>query len=181
MSKNPAVLGSELLARTAGGDRLAFRELYAQAGPRLFAICLRMMKSRDQAEDVLQESFIKIWERSHLYDPAKGEAMAWMATVTRHCALDRLRRHPVGTVAFDEAVVAEVENRMAELQGNAGDSGDLHRCLKHLREDYRNAVVLAYVNGMTHEDLSRQLGKPMGTIKSWVRRGLEQLKECMAQ
>jgi RNA polymerase sigma-70 factor (ECF subfamily) len=181
MSKNPAVSLSELLVRTAGGDKAAFRDLYAQAGPRLFAICLRMLKARDQAEDVLQDAFVKIWEHSYQFDPEKGEALAWIATVTRNCALDRLRKNPKSAVSFDESVIAEVETRMADLAGSPDEAGDLHKCLRSLREDYRNAVVLAYVNGMTHEDLARHFGKPMGTIKSWVRRGLEQLKECMTQ
>ena len=174
-----AVSYAEMLLRVAEGNRAAFRNLYAAAGPKLFAICLRMMRSRDQAEDVFQEAFAKIWERSWQFDPGKGEAMAWLATVTRHCALDRLRRTPAGDVSFDEAVAEEIDARTAALDLQAGDSADLRRCLEGLREDYRNAVVLAYVNGLTHEELAEKLGKPVGTIKSWVRRGLEQLKECM--
>ncbi len=168
-----------LLGRTAAGDRQAFRALYETTGPRLFAITLRMVKARDIAEDVLQEAFVKIWERSWQYDPAKGEALAWLATVTRHCALDRLRKQPRSHVAFDEAIVAEVDAQLGQLTETMGEAGDLRRCLAALREDFRKAVVLAYVNGFTHEELAEQLGKPMGTVKSWVRRGLEQLKGCM--
>jgi RNA polymerase sigma-70 factor, ECF subfamily len=179
MSKIPAVSSSELLLAIANGNRAAFRTLYAEAGPRLFAICLRMMKARDQAEDVMQAAFVRIWERSHQFDPAKGEAMAWLATVTRHCALDRLRAQPKATISFDESVVEEMDGHMAAFEASPGGHGDLHRCLKRLREDYRNVVVLAYVNGLTHDELAVRFGKPLGTVKSWVKRGLEQLKECM--
>lgn len=179
MSGLPSVSYADMLTRIAAGDRPAFRDLYAQAGPKLFAICLRMMKSRDQAEDVFQEAITKIWERSWQFDAGKGDAMAWLATVTRHCALDRLRKQPKAHVSFDEEITGEIDAYTPVLDIGAGNSGDLRRCLEQLREDYRNAVVLAYVNGLTHEELAGRLGKPVGTIKSWVRRGLEQLKECM--
>lgn len=179
MSGPETVQVHELLIRVANGDRPAFRTLYAKAGPKLFAICLRMMRSRDQAEDVFQEAFVKIWERSWQFDPAKGDGLAWAATVTRHCALDRLRRTPRQHVAIDEAVTAEIDSGAPVLQPDLAASSDLQECLSKLRIDYRQAVVLAYVNGLTHEELAEQLGKPLGTIKSWVKRGLEQLKECM--
>ena len=169
----------ELLDRTAAGDRQAFKSLYLAAGPRLFAIAIRMMRSRDLAEDVLQEAFVKIWERSWQFDPAKGEALAWLATVTRHTALDRLRKQPRSVVAFDETVVEEIDAQLGALTSSLGEASDLRRCLSNLREDYRKAVILAYINGLTHEELAQQLGKPVGTVKSWVRRGLEQLKGCM--
>ena len=179
MNALPPVDLSDMLARIASGDRAAFRTLYAQAGPRLFAICLRMMRVRDQAEDVMQEVFTRIWEKSWQFDPARGEAQAWLATVTRHCALDRLRKASHPHVVFDENAVEEIDAAGARLAPGPGEAGDLHRCLGALRKDYRNTVVLAYVNGLTHEELASHLGKPVGTVKSWVRRGLEQLKECM--
>jgi RNA polymerase sigma-70 factor, ECF subfamily len=174
-----SVTYADMLTRTAAGDRAAYRVLYAQAGPKLFAICLRMTKTKDQAEDVFQEAFMRIWERSWQFDPGKGEALAWLATVTRHCALDRLRKQTASLVTFDETVIDEIDAHTAALDTGAGEAGDLKRCLAHLRDDYRNAVVLAYVNGLTHEELAGRLDKPIGTIKSWVRRGLGQLKECM--
>lgn len=179
MSGPSSVSYADMLTRIASGDRAAFRELYAQAGPKLFAICLRMMKSRDQAEDVFQEAITKIWEKSWQFDRDKGDGMAWLATVTRHCALDRLRKQPAGHVSFDEEISEEIDAYTSALEIGTGSTGDLRRCLEQLREDYRNAVVLAYVNGLTHEELAVRFGKPIGTIKSWVRRGLEQLKECV--
>jgi RNA polymerase sigma-70 factor (ECF subfamily) len=168
----------DLLSKTANGDKAAFRALYAEVGPKLFAICLRMMRSRDEAEDVFQEAFVKIWERSHQYDASKGQPLAWLATITRNCALDRLRKPGRTALPFDEAVVEEIDAHVQAIDQTA-EGRDLQRCLEELREDYRRVIVLAYVNGMTHEELASQLDKPMGTIKSWVRRGLEQLKGCM--
>jgi RNA polymerase sigma-70 factor, ECF subfamily len=179
MTSLPPVVVGELLAKVALGDRPAFRAFYAEAGPRLFAICLRMMRNRDEAEDVLQETFVRIWERSHLYDPAKGAGLAWAATIARHCSLDRLRKPGRDHQPFDEQMIEQVDSHVAGLD-HSGEGHDLKRCLGALREDYRNAVILAYMNGLTHEELSEQLGKPLGTIKSWVRRGLDQLKDCMS-
>lgn len=179
MSGPPPVSYVELLGRTASGDRQAFKSLYLATGPRLFAIAIRMMRSRDLAEDVLQEAFVKIWERSWQFDPAKGEALAWLATVTRHTALDRLRKQPRKVVAFDETIVDEIDAQLGTLTSSMGEASDLRRCLANLREDYRKVVILAYINGLTHEELAGQLGKPVGTVKSWVRRGLEKLKGCM--
>ena len=172
---------NDLILRIANGDRAAFRQVYTLAGPKLFAICLRLMRRREEAEEILQEAFVRIWERSHQFDPAKGQAAAWLATITRHCALDRLRKPGRDTVEFDETVVSEIDSQVAALASHAGEALDLHRCLGALRKDYRDTVVLAYVNGMTHEELAAYLGKPVGTIKSWVRRGLDQLKDCMSQ
>ncbi len=170
---------NELLLKVAAGDRAAFRALYGAAGPRLYAICLRMMRRRDQADDVFQEVFVKVWERSWQFDPAKGDGPAWLATVTRHCALDRLRRVPRNQVEIDDQVIAEIDSAATLVQPVTDVTGRLQPCLGGLRDDYRTVVVLAYVHGLTHEELAERLGRPLGTIKSWVRRGLEQLRECM--
>jgi RNA polymerase sigma-70 factor (ECF subfamily) len=179
MSARNAVEISELLVAVASGDRAAFRSLYAAAGPRLYAVCLRMMRSKDLADDVFQEACVKVWERSWQFDPARGDGMAWLFTLTRHCALDRLRRQPRNQVAIDEAVTAEIDAHAAQPASDGADALALQRCLSRLRDDYRQAVVLAYVNGLTHEELAHRLDRPLGTIKSWVKRGLDQLKDCL--
>ena len=180
MNLPPSVEADELLTKTALGDRGAFRTLYTKVGPRLFAICLRMMRNRDEAEDVMQEAFVRIWEKSHLYDPAKGAGLAWAATLARHCCLDRLRKPGRNHQPFDDELIDQIDRHVANLDHGYGETHDLKRCLGGLRKDYRNAVILAYMNGLTHEELSEQLNKPLGTIKSWVRRGLDQLKDCMS-
>ncbi len=180
MMKLSTVTCSELLQQIAEGDRRAFRDLYGQVGPKLFAVCLRMMKTRAEAEDVLQDAFVKIWERSWQFDPAKGDGLAWAATVTRHTALDRLRSRTRTYVSIDEDVTAEIDAAVStEVSDHIGEFGALDRCLGVLREDFRKAVVMSYVNGLTHEELARSMGKPLGTVKSWVNRGLAELRECM--
>lgn len=175
----PATLEGMLL-RVASGDHAAFRTVYAQTGPKLFAICLRMMKRKDQAEDVFQEAFAKIWQRSWQFDPGKGEALAWLATVTRNCALDRLRKSKESDVPYDETITDGIDAQTMTLAGkNAGEGIDLQRCLGQVREDFRNSVVLVYMNGLSYEELACRLGTPVSTAKTWVRRGLIQLKECM--
>lgn len=172
---------SGLLCQVANGDRAAFQSLYALSGSRLFAICVRMMKTRSEAEDVFQDAFLRIWEKSWQFDPAKGEAMAWMATVTRHTALDRLRASKHVHVSIDDDVTEEIDKAMSVAPQYSGDNRDLSRCLGALREDFRNVVVLAYVKGLSHRELAEQFDKPIGTIKVWASRGLAQLKECMDQ
>jgi RNA polymerase sigma-70 factor, ECF subfamily len=169
----------DLLLSVANGDRAAFRALYAKTGPKLYAICLRMMRTKDKADDVYQEAFVKVWERSWQFDPAKGDGLAWLATVTRHCALDRMRGAPKNHVEIDNAVSNEIDAVSVSVQADHMAARSLHRCLGQLREEHRNAVVLAYVHGLTHEEMAERFGRPLGTIKSWVKRGLEQLKGCL--
>ena len=170
-----------LIARVAHGDRAAFREIYDSTGPKLLAICLRLMRQREEAEEVLQEAFVRVWERSHQFDPAKGEGGAWLSTIARHCALDRLRKPGRSAISLDESVVAEIDKHVAGLRPGDGHALDLQRCLRAMRREYRESVVLAYVNGLTHEEMAIHFGKPVGTIKSWVRRGLDLLKDCMCR
>ncbi len=177
MSPDQAVSLVDLLRAVANGDRASFRELYAEAGGRLFAVCLRLMRNREEAEDVLQEAFIRIWERSYLFDPARGDALGWMATIARNCAVDRLRRPGRRNLPFDEAVAEEIDAKAALPDTLSAVA--LRHCLENLRPEYREVIVLSYINGMTHDDLAQALGRPSGTVKSWIRRGLEQLKGCM--
>ncbi|MGB9142512.1 MAG: sigma-70 family RNA polymerase sigma factor [Aestuariivirga sp.] len=171
-----------MLERVAAGDHTAFRAVYAQAGPKLYAICLRMimMKIKEQAEEVFQEVFVKVWQRSWQFDPGKGEALAWLASVTRNCALDSLRRNKQSHVPFDETVVGEIDAQTMAFAGkNASEAIDLRRCLGQVQEHFRDSVLLVYMNGLSYEELASRLGKPVGTAKTWVRRGLIQLRECM--
>lgn len=180
MNLSDPVSPSELLSRVAEGDRAAFRQVYDIAGPRLFAICLRMLRTRTEAEDVLQDAFVKIWERSWQYDATKGNAMAWLATIARNTALDRLRAPGRRHITIDDDVTAEIDRAMSVAAVDVMGHGELDRCLSGLRDDYRKAIVMTFVNGLTHEELAAELGKPLGTIKSWINRGLAQLKDCMS-
>jgi RNA polymerase sigma-70 factor, ECF subfamily len=169
----------QLLRGTARGDRAAFAKLYTRTAAKLFGIALRIMRQREPAEEVLQESFVAVWERARDYDAARGSAMGWLATIVRHCAIDQLRRRaarPESRSAPEEALLAlaspDSTDSRAELRA-------LQRCLDELDEEPRRAVLLAYCYGLTRVELAARLAVPVGTVKSWLRRSLEHLKQCL--
>lgn len=159
-----------LLMRCADGDRAAFRELYAAVSPRLHGIVLRVLRDRDAAADALQEAFLRIWSRASAFQAGRGHPMAWMGVIARRCALDRVAadRPTEPLDAFD--IAADVETPRDPR---------LAACLERLPEMHRKAVLLTYLYGMTHTELADALGAPLGTVKTWVRRGALALKECL--
>ncbi len=166
-----------LLQATAEGDKEAFARLYQLSSGRLFAIALRVTRSRDIAEDVLQDAFVTIWRKAGQYYPDRGAPMAWMTTIVRSRAIDALRRRPA------EAPEPEVEKAPVDQEAAWINTGSLEMrgCLDKLPENHRKALLLAYYYGLTHVELAEELNAPLGTVKSWVRRGLLQLKECVDQ
>lgn len=167
------------LAAIAKGDEAALRRVWDRAAPTLLGLCLRLMRRRHAAEDVLQESFVRIWRKAHHYDPTLGEPLAWMAAVTRRVALDHLRRQRGRSeTELDERALAPSASD-DPLTGLDLAATDVARCLERLPSMQRRAILLAYYQGMTHSELASALGAPLGTVKSWVRRGLVDLKECL--
>jgi len=168
-----------LLAASGQGDRRAFQQVYQLSSPRLYGIALRMLRQREQAEEVLQEAFVAIWRKASHYQPERGEPLAWMASIVRNRAIDRLRaekRAPNTVATLDDIP----EARLAEDLSGLGDDG-LAGCLEQLKADQRGAIILAYYHGLTHEELAAHFDAPLGTVKSWVRRGLIRLKDCLDQ
>jgi RNA polymerase sigma-70 factor (ECF subfamily) len=173
---------AELLSATARGDRAAFARLYELTSGKLFALALGILRRRDWAEEVLQEAFIRLWRSAHRFDPAKGSAMSWMVTIVRNSALTALERRPREISAEDVGAAAEpadtapdpLEQAMQSSQARA-----LFECLQHLEEPQRRSIMLAYYEGLTHTELAARLAAPLGTVKSWIRRGLMHLKECL--
>lgn len=171
---------ADLLVKTAHGDRAAFKKVYEAAAPQLLGIALRLMRHRDQAEEVLQDSFLAIWQKAAQFADDRGSPMAWMATIVRHRAIDRLRaskRQPLQE-ALDEAQACET---LCCVRAQAGSRLDVCDALATLPETYRQAVTLAVVEGLTHEELAIRLDAPLGTVKSWVRRGLLAMKESLSR
>ena len=174
------------LAAIGRGDRRAFAELYAATSPQLFALLLRMLQRRDWAEEALQDCYVRIWQKSDSYTPERGAPLAWLTTIARYRALDllRARRPEVNESAFDEEQPSPLE-RADEAQGPEAGAmqregiGRLEDCMNGLIEEQRTSVLLAYYEGYTHSELARRMKAPMGTVKSWVRRGLLQLRDCM--
>jgi RNA polymerase sigma-70 factor, ECF subfamily len=168
-----------LLEAVASGDRKAFRSLYDESAPVLFAICVRLMRDRDEAQDVLQEAMIRIWRKAHLFDASKGNAMAWMAVVTRNCALSRLATAPPLSSSLDEAeVLAATEARPS---GDPVIAADVRKCLKKLNEKYGECVTLTYLHGLSYEELAMHMGAPLGSVKSWVHRAVRELALCVGK
>jgi RNA polymerase sigma-70 factor, ECF subfamily len=169
----------QLVLRTAARDRAAFAALYAQTAAKLFGIALRIMQQKEPAEEVLQESFVAVWERAAGYDPARGSAIGWLITIVRHCAIDQQRRRaarPEGRSAREEALLALASPDRAD---SGAELRVLQRCLDELDPAPRRAVLLAYCYGLTRDELAVHLAVPVGTVKSWLRRSLERLKRCL--
>jgi RNA polymerase sigma-70 factor, ECF subfamily len=174
-----AVLLQQQLRRIARRDRAAFSALYAQTSAKLFGIALRITRSREAAEDVLQESFVAVWDRASDYDPARGSAMGWLVTIVRHCAIDQRRRRAArseGRIAPEEALASVAASESADSRAGLRA---LQRCLDELDPEPRLAVLLAYCYGLTRGELARHLAVPVGTVKSWLRRSLERLQKCL--
>jgi len=176
---------SALLAATARGDRAAFAELYARTSARLFAVLLRMLKQTDWAEEALQDSYMRVWRRSESYAPERGSPMAWLSTIARYRALDliRMRRAALDDAASgtlnDPEAQADDAPRPDEHAAQHEGLAQLQNCLGALALEQRRSVLLAYYEGYTHAELARRLDAPLGTVKSWVRRGLQQLRACL--
>lgn len=175
-----------LLARVAIGDRLALRAIYDQSASKLFGLALRITGKRDLAEDVVQESFVSIWHHAADYRPQLAAPMTWMTTIVRNRALDALRRTAAARLAtatpLDDAPEADLADETAgpaELAQASQQARALNRCLQRLDQGQRQAIVLAYLQDLSHSELSERMHAPLGTIKSWIRRGLERLRACL--
>jgi RNA polymerase sigma-70 factor (ECF subfamily) len=176
-----------LLQASASGDQRAFQQLYQSSSSHLFALLVRMLKRRDWAEEALQDCYLKIWQKSESYEPQKGAPMTWLMTIARYRALDLLR------MKRPEVLEADGDEHSPDHLGQAPDPGQdpharaveseglgmLERCMQGLQEEQRASVLLAYYEGYTHLELAKRLKAPLGTVKSWVRRGLQHLRECL--
>ena len=174
---------AELLQKTAAGDQLAFKELYEKCSPKLMSLCLRLMQTEALAEDVLQEGFIKIWDKADSYTPGKGKAMTWMSTVIRNKGLDKLRSlktRPIETeIQFEGLEFTSTDLTPDSQENMSQEMKGLMDCLDTLKPAQRECILLSYYYGHTHQELSEKLGKPLGTIKAWIRRGLEDIRPCL--
>ncbi len=173
-----------LLERCADGDRSAFERLYRVTSPRLFGLLIKMLRQKDLAEDVLQDTFVQVWRRAGSFTRDRGQAEAWLTSIARNRAIDWIRRGGQRELLADDDSLldqpsddTEPDQRTIELQ----TSGQLHRCLNQLKGQQRTGIRLAFLGGMSHGEVAAQLDAPLGTTKSWIRRGLESLKRCLAR
>lgn len=178
---DPALLAA-LLARVALGEGEAFESLYALAAPVLLAVLMRMLRQRDFAEDVLQDVFVKVWQQAGQYDQSRGRPLAWLVSIARYRAIDLQRANRPTVVLDEEAAAREPQFQVAGPAEGAeamGASSALMRCLELIAAPQRRCIILAYADGLTHDQISRSVGEPLGTVKSWVRRSLASLRKCL--
>jgi RNA polymerase sigma-70 factor, ECF subfamily len=169
----------QLIRRTSRRDTAAFAILYAQTAPKLFGIALRIIGRREEAEEILQEAFVAVWERSADYDAAKGSAMVWLTSILRHCAIDHVRRRAVRPESRGAPEEVLLGLAAAGSTDQGAELGALQRCLGELDEQPRRAVLLAYLYGFTREEIAADFAVPLGTVKTWIRRSVERLKRCL--
>ncbi|GAA4643117.1 sigma-70 family RNA polymerase sigma factor [Pontixanthobacter gangjinensis] len=174
------------IARLADGDRSALEFIYSATSAKLFGICLRILGSRDEAEDALQDVYISLWRSAGRYDPARASPISWLATFARNRAIDRLRSGGGGGRVQREAApieeAAEISDSApladAMLETTQRDA-KIHHCLGELEDRTQDAIRTAFFEGTTYAELAEAKDVPLGTMKSWVRRGLEKLKRCL--
>jgi RNA polymerase sigma-70 factor (ECF subfamily) len=176
----------QLLARIGLRDRAALRTLYDAVSPSLFGVAIRIVNRRDRAEEVMQDAFINIWNKAAGYDSATSQPMTWMTAIVRNRALDELRRETrnVAQSLDDEKMgsASDIEDSRPnplELLEQAADSLRIRGCLDAIEGPQRQCLALAYYHGLSHSELARQIGSPIGTVKVWLRRGLQKMKRCL--
>jgi RNA polymerase sigma-70 factor (ECF subfamily) len=172
-----------LLAQCALKNQRAFADLYGLTSAKLYGVALRILRRQDWAEDVLQECYISIWNHAGNYAVQKSAPLTWMTSIVRNRCLDWLRRPQTETTGteYDVAVEAWQDGSPGPIEQlmAAGDAQALARCLRQLEGKQRQSIMLAFFHGMTHTELAGHMKEPLGTVKTWVRRGLERLKGCL--
>ncbi|WP_024605718.1 MULTISPECIES: sigma-70 family RNA polymerase sigma factor [unclassified Pseudoalteromonas] len=164
-----------LLCATAQGDKNAFSSLYQQTSGKLFAISLNMLTNRAHAEEALQDAFIKIWHNASEYNASKGTVISWMISIVRYRSLDSLRYHKVRK----EQSLGDDKYENECIDVNYDEETKLVNCIEQLEPQQKQAIHLAYYKGLSHSELVAHIETPLGTVKSWIRRGLMQLQRCL--
>ena len=187
---------ARLLSRSGLGDRAAFATLYDRTSAHLFAVVLRINRDRAQAEDILQEVFVRVWRAAQTFDAAQSQPLTWLTSIARNRAIDSLRRQqtqpqiqslagvdsPGADPSDDRDVYDTVVDDAAgplELLSQASEARALSKCMQALNAQQRQCVALAFYDGLSHAEVAEQLRQPLGTVKSWVRRGLLALRGCL--
>ena len=185
--KDPEHLHGLLLA-AARRDAQAFRTLYDATAPRLFGFALRILHKRELAEEALQDGYVAIWHAAHTYQAALAAPMTWMATIVRNKAHDIRRRQDtaveIDADGFDSDIVAALATPgpgPEDALQRSAQAQALARCLATLERRHQQAIGLAFFHELTHGEVAQQLALPLGTVKTWIRRGLDRLKTCLAR
>jgi RNA polymerase sigma-70 factor, ECF subfamily len=171
-----------LLGRCAERDEQALKELYELVSPQLFGLLLRILKRPSLAEDALQDVMVRVWQHAGQYAAYRGRAKAWLVSVARYRAIDMLRtQHDHASI--DELPLEMLPDPSAEDPSETTTPGRLRialtHCLERLSSDQRQSIALAYIDGYSHDEIAAAIDRPVGTVKSWLRRGLANLKRCL--
>lgn len=170
----------QLLAQCSLGNRQAFETLYRSVSPRLHGIALRFMGRQDLAEEVLQESFVRIWFNASRYEAHLSAPLTWMINITRNLAIDQLRKHREQPLSDGQQDAITDESPSAhELLDSEREAHALNRCLDSLEGMQRQSITVAYFQGLSCSELADHLAAPLGSVKSWIRRGMERLRRCL--
>jgi RNA polymerase sigma-70 factor (ECF subfamily) len=176
-----AILQQYLLDSSRGNHK-AFQSLYENTSPYLYSLALRLLKDESLASEVLQEAFVQIWYGAKDYQADKGSPMAWMATIVRYRALDLIRREKSQKTRMEAAGKEPVYDdapEPSETVENSKEMQKLIRCLQPIQAEQRKSILLAFYNGYSHAEIAKIVNAPIGTVKSWIRRGLSRVRECM--
>jgi RNA polymerase sigma factor (sigma-70 family) len=174
-----AALGS-LLQGVSRGDPSALSELYDRTSAKLYGICLRLLADDGEAQDVLQEVYMSVWRRADQFDQSRGSPIAWLATIARNRSLDRLRSRPRAAEPIEAAIeIADDRATAFDLASAGQERVRLASCLDGLEERPRTMIRAAFLEGRSYPELAAAAAVPLPTMKSWIRRGLQQLRGCL--
>lgn len=170
----------KLLHLSASGDEQAFKEFYEATSPKLFGLAFKMMKNRSLAEDVCQEAYIKIWHHSGEYHGDRGAVMTWITAILRYRALDKLRSlKPEIPFKNEFSEQQDISPGPFKMALNSQQAGVLQGCMEEITGEQRSSILLAFFEGLSHQELAERLQAPLGTVKSWIRRGMQSLRRCL--
>ncbi len=181
-TSDPQQLLEKHLRGCAQGRHQDLKKLYEITSANLFSVALRILNDRALSEDCLQQVFIKVWNNADRYDSSKARARTWLNTITRNQALDILRRNRHSDSHEGDEVLQQLEDgghSQEQQVSHWQDSQKLHRCLQEIPDQQRLCLELAYFEGLTHQGLSERIETSLGTVKTWIRRGLARLQTCM--
>lgn len=171
---------AELIEAVARADRASFRALYSQTSGKLFGVCLRILKDKGETEDAVQEVFTRVWLHARRFDAVRGRGMTWLIAIARNHAIDRLRARPASDQ--DDGTISAVPDGKPGQEARMVAKGEAKRiadCFDILDPAHADAIRGAYLDGSSYQDLSRRHAVPLNTLRSWLRRGLLKLKECL--
>lgn len=172
---------TEMIRRVAQQDREAFSQLYEATAPKLMATVLRILKDRSWADDVMHDTYVKIWHKADQFDAELSSPITWLAAIARHGAIDELRRHPARRESSSDEVDDIADSAPAAHDQIADDQTvkHLNHCIDQLEKDRQDMVRLAYLKGWSRDQLALHFDQPINTVKTWLHRALKQIKRCL--